>query len=140
MKEDFVEVCLKILEGRLRSVEFERLASVVTYKVPMTYGGYVKEYKGDTRVDFKDAEELTKVYGRMIRIYPGSVELRDGTCYALGSRTVAVFGAADDIPTAREISIAGIRAIKGNLWNRWDIASEQHLKSSIKHMEMLRRR
>ncbi|MGQ9515250.1 MAG: hypothetical protein ACUVTL_09445 [Thermoproteota archaeon] len=140
MKDDFVEVCLKIIEGRLRNVEFERLASVVIYKVPMTYGSYMKEFKGDNRVDFRAAEELAKIHGRMIRVYPGSVELKDGTTYALSSRTVAVFGAANDIQAAREISIEGIKTIKGNLWNRWDVASEKHLNNSIKHMEMLRGR
>jgi len=140
LKDDFVEVCLKIIEGRLKSIEFEKLASVVTYKVPMTYGGYMKDYGGNNLVSFEKAEDLSKKYGGRIRVYPGSVELRDGQCYALGSRTVAVFGAAGDINNAREISLDGIKAIDGPLWNRWDVASEQHIEKSIMHMKALRGR
>jgi phosphoribosylamine-glycine ligase len=106
----------------------------------MTYGGYMKDYRGNNLVSFEKAEDLSKKYGGRIRVYPGSVELRDGQCYALGSRTVAVFGAADDINNAREISLDGIKAIDGPLWNRWDVASEQHIEKSIMHMKALRGR
>ncbi|MBO3803539.1 MAG: hypothetical protein JTT11_06660, partial [Candidatus Brockarchaeota archaeon] len=139
MKDDLVEVCLKMLEGRLKSIDFEKLASVVTYKVPMTYGGYMKDYKGGNLINLRKAEELGKTYGGRIRIYPGSVELKDDKCYALGSRAVAVFGAAEDIGAARNISLDGIKAIEGPLWNRWDVASEQHIERSVMHMTSLRR-
>lgn len=139
MKDDFVEVCLKIIEGRLRGIEFEKMATVVTYKVPMTYGGYKREYAGDNRIDLTKAEGLEKIHGDRFRIYPASVELRDGRCYALGSRTVAVFGAGESIQLARDMSLEGIRAVRGPLWNRSDIASEGHLRNSISHMEALKK-
>jgi len=139
MKDDFVDVCLKIIEGRLRGIEFEKMATVVTYKVPMTYGGYKREYAGDNSIDLRKADEFEKVYGGRIRTYPGSVELRDGRCYTLGSRAVAVFGAGEDIRAAREISLEGINAVIGTLWNRSDVASEENLRNSISHMEGIRR-
>jgi hypothetical protein len=74
MKDDFVDVCLKIIEGRLRGIEFEKMASVVTYKVPMTYGGYRSEYAGDNIIDLSEAEGLEKVHGSHFRLYPASVE------------------------------------------------------------------
>ncbi len=40
LKEDFVDVCFKILDGNLKSVELEKAATVLTYKVPPNYGGY----------------------------------------------------------------------------------------------------
>jgi phosphoribosylamine--glycine ligase len=139
MKDDFVEVCLKIIEGRLKGIEFEKMASVVTYKVPMTYGGYQREYVGDNLIDLTGAEGLEKAHGSRIRIYPASVDLRDGRCYALGSRAVAVFGAGESIQSAREVSLEGIRAVRGPLWNRSDIASEGHLRNSISHMKALKK-
>jgi phosphoribosylamine-glycine ligase len=50
-------------------------------------------------------------------------------------------GIGENIRAARQISLEGINAIKGGaLWHRTDIASEQHIEKSIKHMEELRRR
>ena len=80
-------------------------------------------------------------YGDNIKIYPGSMELReDGKTYALSSRTVCTVGIGDDIQSAREIAMEGIKAIKGGaLWNRTDIASKEHIERSIRHMELLRK-
>jgi phosphoribosylamine-glycine ligase len=92
-------------------------------------------------VDLSKAYELSKKYRDRIRIYPGSMEQRNSEIYALKSRTVAVVGIGANIEDARQISLEGIEAIKGGaLWNRTDIASEQHIEASEKHMETLRRK
>jgi phosphoribosylamine-glycine ligase len=63
----------------------------------------------------------------------------NGDTFALRSRAVCVVGIGDNIPEARKISLQGIDAIKGgNLWCRTDIASEEHINKSIKHVKMLR--
>jgi phosphoribosylamine--glycine ligase len=148
LKDDFVEVCYNMVDGNLRKVKFKNQATVVTYKVPPNYGGYatvfpdrVDKTKVDTAVDLTGAQELAeKSRGRM-RVYPGSMELRDGENFALGSRTVCVVGVGDDIQEAREASLEGLGAIEGGaLWSRNDIAAKQHIKQSMKHMEKLRRR
>lgn len=147
LKEDFVEVCFRILEGNLTGISLEQRASVVIYKVPPNYGGFsetfpekIKREELGTPVDLSSAEKLSEKYGDLIRIYPGSMELRDdGKLYPLSSRTVAVVGIAEDIQSAREISLEGIREIKGGaLWYRSDIASEEHIRKSIEHMKRLR--
>ena len=87
----------------------------------------------------KRAYALCREYGGMMRIYPGSMELRSGKTYSLTSRTVAVVGIADEICDARRISLDGIRSIKGSsLWYRRDIASEENIMKSIRHMRRLR--
>ena len=40
LKEDFVDVCYGMLEGNLTRVEVDKNATVLTYKVPPSYGGY----------------------------------------------------------------------------------------------------
>jgi len=147
LKDDFVDVCFKILDGNLTRVELEKRATVVTYKAPPNYGGFKKVYP--QRVDSVDADKpvslsgaygLAKKYGDKIRIYPGSMELReDGRTYALGSRTVCVVGVGEDIERAREISLEGLEAVKGgSLWFRTDIASGEHIEKSKRHMKRLR--
>jgi len=148
LKDDFVDVCFKILEGNLTQVELETDATVVTYKVPPNYGGYVDAFPQlvdkteiGKPVDLSKAYELDKKYGDRIRVYPAAMELRSGETYALKSRAVAVIGKDEDIETARQISLEGIKAITGGaLWHRADVASEQHIGKSVRHMEELRRR
>ena len=148
LKDDFVDICFKILEGNLARIEVEKAATVVTYKVPPNYGGYMGTFpqrvdKGEIGkpVDLTKAYELTEKYGDKIRVYPAAVELRNGETYALKSRAVGVVGVGENIETARQISLEGIKAIKGGaLWHRKDIASKQHIEKSIRHMEELRRK
>ena len=148
LKDDFVDVCFKILEGTLRRVELEKAATVLTYKVPPTYGGYVDVFPSlvdkaavDTPIDLSKAYALADKYGERIRIYPGSMEIRDGEAYALKSRAVGVLGVGENVEEARQISLEGAKAIKGGaLWNRTDIASKQHIAQSASHMERLRRK
>jgi len=148
LKEDFVDVCFKILDGNLTRIELEKAATVITYKVPPNYGGYINVYPNlvnkseiDTPVDLTKAYELTKKHGEKIRVYPASMKLHNGQTYALKSRAVCVVGIGENIETARQISLEGIDAIKGGaLWYRKDIAAKHHIEKSIRHMDELRRK
>jgi phosphoribosylamine--glycine ligase len=146
LKQDFVDVCYRILEGNLTRIEVDKTATVVTYKAPSTYAGYAESFPNIVRtseigtpVDLVKANDLSKKYGDRIRIYPAAMEARGGKLYALTSRAVAVLGVGEEIEAARQISVEGIEAISGGgLWYRTDIASEQHINESKKHMEKLR--
>jgi phosphoribosylamine--glycine ligase len=148
LKSDFVELCLSMVEGSLSRVELQNKASVLTYKAPPDYGGYanvfprkVNKKAVNVPVDFSKAYALRKKYGNNIRIYPASMEDRNGKNYALKSRAVGVLGIGDSIEEARRISIEGTEAIVGGaLWNRTDVASQPHIAKSIAHMESLRRK
>ncbi len=147
LKDDFVEVCFKILEGNLTRVELEEKATVVRYKAPPNYGGYASAFPNlvrreeiDKPVSLTKAQELVREFGERISVYPASMEVRDGETYALRSRAVCVVGVGRSIEEARKISGDGLRAIKGGaLWFRTDIASKQHIENSIRHMRELRR-
>ena len=147
MQDDFVDVCFKILEGNLRRVDLEKAATVLTYKVPPSYGGYADVFPSLVDKAAVDASiYLSKAYalsmqGDRIRVYPAAMEIRDSQVYALKSRAVGVLGVGETIEEARQVSLEGTEAIKGGaLWNRTDIASKQHIAQSISHMERLRRK
>jgi len=148
LKDDFVDICYRMLEGNLTRVEVEHKASVVIYKVPPSYGGFEEVYPERVRreevggpVDLSEAYRLRERYGDRMRIYPASMELRDSEVYALRSRAVCVVGIGDSIEEARRISLEGVKAIRGGaLWHRGDIASREHIERSIRHMEALRGR
>jgi phosphoribosylamine--glycine ligase len=146
LKDDFVDVCFRILEGNLTRIELEKSATVATYKVPPSYGGYAEAFPNLVRigevgkpVDLSGAYELSGKYGDNIRVYPASMEQRDSETYALKSRAVAVVGIGDSLEAARRISLEGIKAVRGGaLWNRTDIALEQNVQKSVEHMAKLR--
>ncbi len=136
LKDDFVDVCFKILDGNLIKLDFEDKATVVTYAVPLEYGGYVS-YSGPKKLDLNKAEKLKEKYGDNLRIYPGAMELRNGGFHALSSRAVAVVGISNTLDEAREISMEGIRKIDGPLRHREDIALPEYINRSKKHVEEL---
>ncbi|MBI2076208.1 MAG: hypothetical protein HYT72_03090 [Candidatus Aenigmarchaeota archaeon] len=138
LKDDFVEVCFDMINGNVKNMHFDKKATVATYKVPPTYGGKERVFE-NRAVDLTKALELKSKYGDDIRIYPCSMEVTNGKTRAMNSRTVCAVGIADSIQAAREISLDGINAVKGDLWNRTDIASAGHIKKSIENMKRLRR-
>jgi phosphoribosylamine--glycine ligase len=148
IKDDFVDVCFKMIEGNLTGIHLEKAATVLTYKVPPDYGGYADVFPNKvdksavgTPVDLSKACALAKKYGNKIRVYPGSMEIRNGKNYALKSRAVGILAIGNSIEEARQISLEGAKAITGGaLWNRNDVASKRHIAKSVSHMENLRRK
>ncbi|MFH1788513.1 MAG: hypothetical protein ABH834_03955 [Candidatus Altiarchaeota archaeon] len=146
LDSDFVDVCYAMLEGKLKKVKMKPKATVVTYKVPPTYGGFDKKYPRKVAekevggiVDLNGAYELVEKTGGAIRVYPGSMEIREDGIHSLKSRAVACVGLGDSIEAARENSLKGLSAIKGGaLWHRSDVASASHIKKSVEHMNSLR--
>jgi phosphoribosylamine--glycine ligase len=148
LKDDFVDICFKVIEGNLTRIELEKMASVVTYKVPPSYGGYAEAFPNLVNrsevggpIDLTKAYNLCKKHNDRMRVYPASMELRGSEAFALRSRAVAVVGVAESIEAARQLSLEGVNAIKGGaLWSRTDIASKRSINKSTQHMQTLRRR
>jgi len=138
LKGDFVDLCLRMIDGNLGAVELRPLATVVTYAVPPTYGGMNPDWNGDTRVNISYDRIREHLQDGSLRIYPGSMELRGNETHMLGSRTVCAVGIGDSIPDARAISLQGLGCIEGELWHRDDIASAEHIQRSVENMERLR--
>jgi phosphoribosylamine--glycine ligase len=146
LKEDFVDLCFKIISGNLKHIRFEKKSTVVMYKVPLTYGGYKDVFSGLTTteeatesVDLSKVNRFVKNHEDQARVYPGSMEIRDDRTYALKSRAVATVGIGDDLESARNNSLEAIQMIRGgSLWYRNDIASKKHIERSIEHMKKLR--
>jgi phosphoribosylamine--glycine ligase len=146
LKDDFIDICFKMLDGSLTRVNLEEKATVATYKVPPNYGGFKDVFPQQVEwddinkpVDMNASYALTKKYRDNIRVYPASMELRNKETYALTSRTVCIVGIENDIESARKISLEGVQAIKGGaLWHRTDIASKEHIARSVEHIRRLR--
>ena len=146
INEDLVDVFLKILDSELYSVKLKKMSSVVTYKVPPSYAGYIELFSDKVMMDEVDSpihySEFSKIDEEKIYLYPGSMELReDGNYYSLKSRTICSVGIGDTIEDARNHSLSGIENIHGGaLWFRKDIASKEHINKCINHMIQLRKK
>jgi len=104
LKNDFMELCLGMLEGNMPELDFENKATVVIYDVPAEYGGMVEKFEGSTDVDLSGAYQMQRKLGKeRMRIYPGAMSLLGNKAHSLSSRTVAVVGIGDDIEEARGI-------------------------------------
>lgn len=139
LEDDFVEVCFKMLDGSFGPLRFEEKATVATYLVPPTYGGRYPGPYSEVEVDLLWCEEAAARSGGSMRVYPGSMDLRGKRAFSLRSRTVCVVGIGNDVEEARQISLSGIRAVKGEgLWYRTDVASREHIAKSVRHAKALR--
>jgi len=67
------------------------------------------------------------------------VTLEGGITRIGASRSVAVVGVAATLEDARQVSLAGVDAVKGPVRSRRDIASRSDIESSRRHMRELRR-
>ena len=47
IKDDFVDLCLKMVDGSLKGVVTNKSATVLTYKVPADYGGYAQDFRNN---------------------------------------------------------------------------------------------
>lgn len=139
LAEDYIEICMKMLDGNITTIRTKNLAAVTTVAAPLDYGGYRENYTGDRKINLDMLFKIVSKSDGKISAYTGALEqLNDGTIRAMKSRTLEVVGIGTDIEEARERSLTGIRVIDGPLQNRWDIGSRYYIQRSIDHMKELR--
>jgi phosphoribosylamine--glycine ligase len=130
LDSDFIEICKGITDGTLDKVDvyFKNKATVCKYAVPEGYP--VAPVKGEPI----DVSKIENPDG----LFYASVEIKDGQLVESGSRTVAVIGIADSISEAEKIAEKEISAVKGPLFHRTDIGTNELVQKRIDHMKSLR--
>ncbi len=129
LENDFLEVCQGIVSGTLDKINliFKKKATVCKYAVP---SGYPDAPAKDAVVEVGSVEGALLFYS--------SVYEKDNKIYTTGSRAIAVLGIADTIKEAETKAQLGISALKGSLYFRRDIGTEELINKRIKHMQELR--
>ena len=130
LDSDFIEICKGIADGTLDKVDvcFKNKATVCKYAVPEGYP--VAPVKGEPI----DVSKIENPDG----LFYASVEIKAGQLVESGSRTVAVIGIADSIYEAEKIAEKEISAVKGPLFHRTDIGTNELVQKRIDHMKSLR--
>lgn len=129
LENDFLDVCLAVVNGTLgkTKVTFKKQATVCKYAVPE---GYPDDPVKDSEVEIGSAGDA--------RVFYSSVYEKDGKIFTTGSRAIAVLGSAGTIQDAEKIAQNGLLALKGRLYSRRDIGTEELIWKRIQHMEELR--
>ena len=130
LESDFINICIAIVEGALdqEEVRFANQATVCKYAVPK---GYPENPVKGKAIDVSNVSNLN-------RLFYASVDIKEGQLIEVGSRTVAVVGAADTLSEAEAIAEKEISAVKGPLFHRSDIGTDRVVQQRIDHMNSLR--
>jgi phosphoribosylamine--glycine ligase len=112
LETDFNRLAMQITDGKLKTADFNKLATVCTYLVPK---GYPESPAS--------AEEIQIEESKDIDLYFASVYRMKDSIRTTKSRSIALVGTGDDLEDAREKIAANISKIKGNLFYRKDIGS-----------------
>jgi len=130
LETDFGKLLRGASEGDMPGVNFAERATVCKYAVPDGYPTN-PEAGAEITLDIDEGDEDTLVFY-------ASVDARDGKLYTTTSRSVAVVGLGDDIPTAEERAEEALSDLGDGLRVRHDIGKPEVVKKRIDHMEELR--
>jgi phosphoribosylamine--glycine ligase len=130
LETDFVEICQAMVTGRLATlpIQFQPAATVCKYAVPEGYPDHPLKNEIIDISAIKNDDHL----------YLGAVEERDGKLYATGSRAIAVLGVGSTITEAEKIAETEINKIRGKVFHRPDIGTENLIAKRIQQMQELR--
>ena len=130
LESDFIEICYAIAYGTLDQVDvrFANKATVCKYAVPEGYP--------DSPVKGKPID--VSGISNPDRLFYASVDIQNGQLVEAGSRTIAVVGMADSISEAEAVAEKEVSSIKGPLYHRTDIGTDEVIQKRINHMNLLR--
>ena len=132
LEDDFLDLCVRLTEGRLPSAaRFAAKATVCKYVVPTGYGTHPK------------AGELLKVDEESIRrtgarLYYASVDERRGHVHTTTSRSLAVVGIAENLEKAESVSEEALAFVSGTFYARRDIGKPEVVGQKVERMRRLR--
>ena len=128
LKTPLIDVCKAIVDGNLDKVEFEPKASVCKYIVP---DGYPEtEYAGELiEVDEKAIDEMGA------KVFYAAVSLEDDGIHLSGSRALGIVASGETIAEAEQIAEKACEYVKGNVYHRRDVGTEELVQKRVEHMK-----
>ncbi len=129
LREDFLDVCGRILEGTLPDrLLFAPKATVCKYVVPRGYG--TRSQAGRLlRVD----EDAIRRTGALL--YYASVDEKDGAILTTTSRSLALVGVADSLTEAERQAEAALGHVDGEYTARHDIGKPETIEAKVRTMK-----
>ena len=133
LQSDFTQLCWKIIDGTLsqKHAVFESKATVVKYAVPE---GYPDNPLKGVEITV-DESKINSLGGE---VFYASVSEENGRLLLGGSRAVAVLGKGDSIGEAEGIAQKAIETVKGKIFYRKDIGTNELIENRIAHMRAIK--
>ncbi len=136
LRTDFLDVCEAILQGTLNKlpIRFEKLATVCKYVVPL---GYPEHPVKDEVIDLTGVPARSASL-RMFLAAVDKVDKSDGRLFRLsGSRAIAFVGIGADVAEAERIAERAVCAVRGPVYHRKDIGTQELIAKRVAHMRRL---
>jgi phosphoribosylamine--glycine ligase len=131
LKTDFVDICNGIVDGNLKSADFENKSTVCKYIVPK---GYPETGKSEQILDVNEK----KINEEGALVYYAAVNQKDNTIYTSASRSLGLVGIGDTISEAEEICEKATEFVKGDVYHRRDVGTSKLIQKRIDHMKKIR--
>lgn len=128
LKTSLADICKSIVDGTLDNVEFRDKASVCKYIVP---DGYPEtQHSGELiEVDKKSIEEIGA------KVFYAAVTLEDNKIHLSNSRALGIVATGDSIFEAENIAERACKFVKGNIYHRKDVGTQELINKRVEHME-----
>jgi phosphoribosylamine--glycine ligase len=135
LKTDFVDICEAIIEEKLDKlpIEFEKRATVCKYIVPK---GYPENPVSGEKIDLAGLPQESD----RLKIYDAAIERKNDGVYLSGSRAIAVVGIGNNLDEAQIIAEEAASAVRGNVFHRKDIGTQELIQLRVHHMDLLRKK
>ncbi|MFW9909867.1 MAG: phosphoribosylamine--glycine ligase [Candidatus Thorarchaeota archaeon] len=114
IKTPITDVFQSIIDGNLKTAEFENKATVCLYVVPEGYPG----------AHVARDMPISLVPGIQSEVYYASVYEADGVMYTTGSRSIGLLAKGDSVQEARDMVYDDVLKINGRVRYRMDIAAD----------------
>lgn len=122
------DVCQAIIDENLDKVDFKNQASVCKYIVPDGYPD--TSHSGEIiEVDEEAIENLGA------KVFYAAVNSEDDGVHLSGSRALGIVAQGNSISEAEKIAEKACSYIKGNVYHRRDVGTEELVQKRVKHME-----
>lgn len=132
LREDFLEVCERVVEGRLpERLLFAPKATVCKYVVPRGYGT-ASEAGRPLAAD----EDAIRREGALL--YYASVDEKDGAIFTTTSRSLGLVGVADTLAEAEASAERALAHVDGEYDVRHDIGKVPMMAEKVERMKRLR--
>ena len=116
LETDFVGLCQEIVDGNLRSADFEKKASVCKYIVPK---GYPESGKSGQILEVNES----KINEQGGLVYYAAVNQKDDKIYTSASRALGLVGIGNSIAEAEEVCENVTKYVKGDVYHRRDVGT-----------------
>ncbi len=131
LSSDIIEICYGIINGNLDKVraEFDNKSTVCKYIVP---NGYPTNPARGEKIEVDSMVNAN--------MYFAAVDQKPDGLYMSGSRAIAFVGISEKLEEAERIAQQALGSVKGNVFFRRDIGTNELIQKRIDHIKMLRGR